>query len=92
MPRWLWQRDLSCRDAAFRWQNFCADESLVTDNDFKRGDRVLSFQRPEWLGTVIGVYDRLVLVRWRDECGERTQPGWAIEDADALVHATLWSE
>ena len=64
----------------------------MTERDFKRGDRVLSYDRPEWLGTVIGVYDHLVLVRWRDECGERTQPGWAIESADALVHATFWLE
>lgn len=64
----------------------------MTGSDFKRGDRVLSSRRPDWLGTVIGVYSELVLVRWRDEVGERAQPGWAIESPEALVHATFWQD
>jgi hypothetical protein len=65
---------------------------MTTGSEFERGDRVTSYQRPDWLGTVIGVYDQLVLVRWRDECGQRAQPGWAIESADGLVRAILWGD
>ena len=59
--------------------------------DFKRGDRVTAGHRPGWLGTVIGVLGQRVLVRWRDERGQRTQPGWAIERPEGLEHATPWS-
>jgi hypothetical protein len=64
---------------------------MTPAHDFKRGDRVTSHRRPEWLGTVIGVCGRRVLVRWRDARGHRTQAGWAIERADGLERAEPWS-